>query len=72
MALGVGGVPSSGRLGEQLHIHPLRIQSSSATAQDSATRIPQLGFRNYFVGFRNWDSANWDSATRIPQLGFRN
>ena len=44
-----------------------RIKSSSATAQDSATRIPQLFGRIPQLGFRNWDS-----ETRIPQLGFRN
>ena len=43
------------------------IKSSSATAQDSATRILQLFGRIPQLGFRNWDS-----ETRIPQLGFRN
>ena len=43
------------------------IKSSSATAQDSATRIPQLFGRIPQLGFRNWDS-----ETRIPQLGFPN
>ena len=44
-----------------------RIKSSSATAQDSATRIPQVFGRIPQLGFRNWDS-----ETRIPHLGFRN
>ena len=52
---------------EIIHSCKVWIKSSSATAQDSATRIPQLFGRIPQLGFRNWDS-----ETRIPQLGFRN
>ena len=54
-------------LNDDLPFRSLWIKSSSATAQDSATRIPQLFGRIPQLGF-----CNWDSETRIPQLGFRN